>query len=70
VSPVILHTEYRYILRSRAGETLRHPDGRVLEYPSYMSALRGRAMTDTRAHIIQQERDVYRETLETIHGIF
>jgi hypothetical protein len=58
--------EYRYILRDRSGNALCHPSGRVLEYPSYMSALRGRAMTDIRAHIIQQERAVYRETLEVI----
>lgn len=45
---------YRYVLR-RDGVDLTHPSGRLLVYPSYMAALRGRAMRDDRAHIIQQE---------------
>jgi len=48
--------EYRYILRTRDGEDLKHADGRVMEWPSYASALRGRAMVECTAYIIQQER--------------
>lgn len=48
--------EYRYILRRRSGEDITHPDGRVMQWPSYTAALRGRAMVDCTAHIIQQER--------------
>ncbi len=48
--------EYRYILRSREGATLLRPDGRPYVYPSYMAALRGAAMIDDRAVVIQQEK--------------
>jgi hypothetical protein len=49
--------EYRFILRDRAGRDLRHPvTGRPYIYPSYLAALRGRAMLDCTAYIIQQER--------------
>lgn len=49
--------EYRFILRTRDGRTLTHPvSGREYVYPSYMAALRGRAMLDAKAFIVQQER--------------
>lgn len=50
------HVEYRYLLRSREGATLLRPDGRPYVYPSYMAALRGAAMIDDRAVVIQQEK--------------
>jgi hypothetical protein len=51
-----MRIEYRYILRSRAGVDYTHPNGRLMVWPSYTSALRGRAMLDCTAHIIQQEQ--------------
>ena len=50
-----MRPEYRYILRTRDGRDITHPNGRVMAWPSYTSALRGRAMVDCTAHIIQQE---------------
>jgi hypothetical protein len=50
------HVAYRYILRSRAGVDYTHPNGRLMVWPSYTSALRGRAILDCTAHIIQQEK--------------
>lgn len=50
-----MRPEYRYILRTRDGRDITHPNGRVMVWPSYTSALRGRAMVDCTAHIIQQE---------------
>lgn len=52
---VALKIEYRYILRTREGRDITYPDGRVMSWPSYTAALRGRAMVDCTAHIIQQE---------------
>jgi hypothetical protein len=52
-----LKVEYRYILRDRAGQDIRHPvTGSPYVYPSYMAAVRGRAMVDCNAFIIQQEK--------------
>jgi hypothetical protein len=47
--------EYRYILRTREGRDVLQPSGQPYVYPSYMAALRGRAMLDPRYVIIQQE---------------
>jgi hypothetical protein len=53
----VAHVEYRFILRDRAGQDVLHPvTGKPYVYPSYMAALRGRAMVDCNAFIIQQER--------------
>ena len=48
--------EYRFILRTRAGDVVLQPNGQPYVYPSYMSAVRGRAMLNPRYDIIQQER--------------
>jgi hypothetical protein len=61
-------TEYRYILRDDAGNTLTRRDGYPLVYPSYMSAVRGRAMLAHRAHIIQQEREIDHEQSVSLLG--
>jgi hypothetical protein len=47
--------QYQYILRTRDGRDITYPNGRVMVWPSYTAALRGRAMADCTAHIIQQE---------------
>lgn len=48
--------EYRYILRNRHGADILHPcTGEPYAYPSYMAAVRGRAMLNPCAFIIQQE---------------
>jgi hypothetical protein len=60
---VAIGTEYRFILRDRAKQDIRHPvTGKVFEFPSYTAALRGRAMIDSTAHIIQQEKHHDQET--------
>jgi hypothetical protein len=48
--------EYRYILRTRGGDVVLQPNGQPYAYPSYMSAVRGRAMLNPSYLIIQQER--------------
>jgi hypothetical protein len=72
------HVAYRYILRSRAGVDYTHPNGRLMAWPSYASALRGRAMLDCTAHIIQQEQSYeqaertgtsYRETISRVSAV-
>jgi hypothetical protein len=50
-----LRRETRFILVARDGRRYRHRDGRLMTWPSYTSALRGRAIIDCNALIIQQE---------------
>jgi hypothetical protein len=63
-----LKVEYRYILRTREGKDITHPDGQPLVWPTYTAALRGRAMIDCTAHIIQQEREVLYAIVSRISG--
>jgi hypothetical protein len=53
-----LRAQVRYALRSRAGVEYRFQDGRVITWPSYTSALRGRAMIDCLAHIIEIAKEL------------